>query len=305
MKNKITVTVGIPAYNEEANISKLLKSILAQKELDYKLEKIIIVCDASTDKTYKIIKSFKDSRILHLKNPERCGQQFSQNIILKNSKSEVTLILEGDIILADKRTINRLIKPFLKNRDRIGMVIGKSKPVEAEGFYEKILNYGHEFRSGLFSKWKQGINVYCGGGHSMKALSKQFAKKLTWPKQVPEDAYTYLKLKQKGFGMVRIPTAIAYMRNPANLKDRIKQVNKFQNGRKVLEKHFPEEFVRNEYAIPYKLSIIYTLKEFFKNPAFLTLYLLEIIVNRTLTFSRKEFDALYEPYESSKQLKLI
>ena len=51
MRKKLTVTIGIPAYNEEANVRNLLVSLLAQKETNFKLQEIIVVSDGSTDKT--------------------------------------------------------------------------------------------------------------------------------------------------------------------------------------------------------------------------------------------------------------
>lgn len=303
MKKKITVTIGIPVYNEEANVANLLTSVLEQKEIDYTLEKIIIVCDASTDKTYKIVQSFKDPRKLHLRNPERQGQQFSQNVILKNSQSDVTVILEGDIIPESDFTINELIKPFLVKNNKVAMAIGVPKAVKAKGFYERVLNNGHRFRTNLFGEWKEGINVYTAGGHSMKAINRRFSKNFRWPSQVPEDAYIYLKLISEGFTMVRNPKAVALMRNPTTFKDRLKQVAKFQSGRKTLEKYFPSIIVKSEYNIPFWFGVSCFLKEFFKNPFYLSLYLMDMSLNRILTKGKKQFNALYEPYSSSKKIK--
>ena len=303
MKNKKpTVTVGIPVYNEEANIGKLLESILAQKEEGFVLEKIIIVCDASTDKTYRIVESFKDARIRHLRNPKRQGQQFSQNIILQNSVSDITVILEGDVLPASRYTLATLIKPLLHKNSKVGMTTGRSTAVTAKGFYEKILNVGHEFRSQLFAEWKGGVNVYTACGHSMKAISRQFAKVLIWPKHVPEDTFTYFMLRQEGFDMVSVPSAVAYMRNPTNFKDRLKQVNKFQNGKKALESYFTSEIVKREYRLPLGFAISYTAKSFIKNPFWLALYIVEVAVNRIFTYGRMEFNALYNPYNSTKAL---
>ncbi|RLC37977.1 glycosyl transferase family 2, partial [Candidatus Falkowbacteria bacterium] len=49
-----TVTVGIPAYNEADNIAYLLKDLLGQKQADFKLERIIVISDGSSDNTAEI-----------------------------------------------------------------------------------------------------------------------------------------------------------------------------------------------------------------------------------------------------------
>ena len=51
MVKKQTVTIGIPAYNEEQNIGVLLSKLLAQKQIHYKLKEILIYLDGSIDHT--------------------------------------------------------------------------------------------------------------------------------------------------------------------------------------------------------------------------------------------------------------
>jgi len=61
MKEKIAIL--IPAYNEEANIQRVIK-----KCLPFKLD-LIVINDGSTDKTLEKVKAFKKIKILsHLKN---------------------------------------------------------------------------------------------------------------------------------------------------------------------------------------------------------------------------------------------
>ena len=57
---KLTVTIGIPAYNEEKNIGRLLRALLRQKTNGLSIKKIIVISDASTDKTSQIVRGFKE-----------------------------------------------------------------------------------------------------------------------------------------------------------------------------------------------------------------------------------------------------
>ena len=54
---KLTVTIGIPAYNEEKNIGRLLKSLSNQKGDDFTLNEIVVLSDGSTDMTNEIVHS--------------------------------------------------------------------------------------------------------------------------------------------------------------------------------------------------------------------------------------------------------
>lgn len=56
---KLTVTIGIPAYKEEKNIVRFLKSVLMQKEDGFKLNEIWVHSDRSVDRTVKLAKSLK------------------------------------------------------------------------------------------------------------------------------------------------------------------------------------------------------------------------------------------------------
>ena len=63
MAKKLSVSVGIPALNEELNIKQLLTAILRQEEDSFVLREIIVVSDGSTDETVALAKSIKDKRI--------------------------------------------------------------------------------------------------------------------------------------------------------------------------------------------------------------------------------------------------
>ena len=56
MKNSLTLTVGIPAYNEEANIIQLIDDILKQEYDGLELMKVIVSSDASTDSTDELVR---------------------------------------------------------------------------------------------------------------------------------------------------------------------------------------------------------------------------------------------------------
>jgi len=54
------VSVLIPARNEEKTIEKCLNSLLSQ---DYPLFEVIVFNDASSDRTYEILKSIKNEKV--------------------------------------------------------------------------------------------------------------------------------------------------------------------------------------------------------------------------------------------------
>ena len=61
MINKVAISVIIPCYNAELYIKDCLKSLLGQNIKNF--FEIIVIDDASKDKTVEIIKKFKLSKI--------------------------------------------------------------------------------------------------------------------------------------------------------------------------------------------------------------------------------------------------
>src|SRR3989344_5053584 len=60
------VSILIPAYNEEKNISKTIESVLKLNYPKNKIE-IIVIDDSSTDKTAQIAEKFKNVKVIYNK----------------------------------------------------------------------------------------------------------------------------------------------------------------------------------------------------------------------------------------------
>ena len=108
------ITVGIPAYNEEKNIAKII----------VKLKKIadqIIVCDdGSTDSTYAIAESLG---VTVIKHPKNSGYGMAiRSIFLKareiNADILVTIDADGQHKIED---INKIIKPIVDGQADISI----------------------------------------------------------------------------------------------------------------------------------------------------------------------------------------
>ncbi len=88
------ISVIIPVHNEEKYLARCLRSILNQtlKKEDYE---VLIIDDASNDKTYEILKQFKEEIIIK-KNSEKKGLPYSLNKGIKSSLSQYIVRLDGD-----------------------------------------------------------------------------------------------------------------------------------------------------------------------------------------------------------------
>ncbi len=89
------VSIIMTTFNEQNHIKLSIQSILSQTYKNYEL---IIVDDASTDKTCNIIKklSKEDNRIILIENKENVGFCKSLNIAIEKSKGEYIARADGD-----------------------------------------------------------------------------------------------------------------------------------------------------------------------------------------------------------------
>lgn len=89
----VKVSVIMPIYNEEKYLSEAIDSILMQ---DYTAWELIIVNDASTDRSEEIVKSYKDNRIRYFTYKENRGNPYAQNLGMKEARGEYILAFAGD-----------------------------------------------------------------------------------------------------------------------------------------------------------------------------------------------------------------
>jgi len=105
-----TVSVIIPAYNEEETIKKTIDSLL---EVDYPKSKIeiLVVDDGSMDRTADVVRSFKDKRVVLLQKKNEGNAAFAKNYGIGHSKGEVIITLDADSWVA-KDAIKKLLAHF-------------------------------------------------------------------------------------------------------------------------------------------------------------------------------------------------
>ncbi len=87
-----SVSIIVPAYNEQDKISSTLKSL---STLDYPKDKleIIVVDDGSEDSTYEVAKKFKNIKVFHKKNG---GKARALNFGLRRAKGEIVACVDSD-----------------------------------------------------------------------------------------------------------------------------------------------------------------------------------------------------------------
>lgn len=112
-ESKIRCSVGITAYNEEANIGRLLQTVLDQRLYDVEITEIIVVASGCIDCTVEIVQEYarRDPRIQLYVQEKREGKTSAINVFLAHAQETVCVLESGDT-LPGEDTIDRLVRLF-------------------------------------------------------------------------------------------------------------------------------------------------------------------------------------------------
>jgi len=94
------VTVLLPVYNTEKFVRQAIESILGQTFTDFEL---LIIDDASSDNTLRIVKLFSDPRIRIIENKQNLKLAKTLNIGLKEARGEYVARMDDDDIAISER----------------------------------------------------------------------------------------------------------------------------------------------------------------------------------------------------------
>jgi cellulose synthase/poly-beta-1,6-N-acetylglucosamine synthase-like glycosyltransferase len=105
----VEVSVVVPARNEAPRIQACLRSLLAQ---DYAREayEVIVVDDASTDRTSEVAASF-GVRVLRCRGASSSGGAVARNLGVASARGEVVAFTDADCV-AEPDWLRKLVAPF-------------------------------------------------------------------------------------------------------------------------------------------------------------------------------------------------
>ena len=224
MDRSQTVSVIIPAYNEESSIERTIDSVLHQTR---KPEEIIVIDDHSTDATGKLAEKM-GARVL--RPPKNTGSKAkAQNYALPHVKTDLTVAIDADTALHEN-ALEEMMEVMKKNdvAAASGFVLpGKIDSVWERGrfieymfaftFYKEIQEwYGKPLiSSGCFSIYRTDLlKKY--GGWPTRTLAEDMD--LTW---------TYYS---KGEKVKFVGEAFCYPLEPHDLTFLGKQLKRWSHG---------------------------------------------------------------------------
>lgn len=96
---KPTLTISLPAYNEERTIGDVLDALLKQRRNTFVLDRIVVYSDGSTDDTVRLVKDAQArAPVIHLvDDPVRRGKIYRMNQMFRDCASDLLMILDADV----------------------------------------------------------------------------------------------------------------------------------------------------------------------------------------------------------------
>ncbi len=235
---KVRVTVGVPAYNEEVTIGRLLRDILSQP-LDDKasLEEVIVNVSGSTDGTGAAVLevSGSDPRVHLIAKEGREGKTAALNDILQYATGEIMVFIDGDTVLGEG-SLNNLVKPLLISGD-VGVASGHVVPLkEEEGFFLFASHFIRQLHHELCCRLvEMGLATKVDG--SFYAFRRDILTRFP-PYMISDDEYVSWRAQKGGYRVVYSPKAVVSTDDPSSFKSFINWQRRVILGQFYIKRDF-------------------------------------------------------------------
>jgi cellulose synthase/poly-beta-1,6-N-acetylglucosamine synthase-like glycosyltransferase len=207
------ISIALPVYNEADVIASTLERILA---LDYPADRrqILVVSDASNDRTDEIVSRFADRGVELLRLPRRQGKTAAENAARPHLTGEIIVNTDASVRI-HSAAVRHLVAAF--GDPSVGLASGRDVSVanldtpanageQAYVGYEMWVRdletkvYGIVGASGCLYAIRAGLHM----GHVPDALSRDFAAALT--------------TREHGLRAVSVPEAMCFVPRGASLR---------------------------------------------------------------------------------------
>ena len=117
MDSFTTLTIIIPAYNEEKTIPAILDRIYAVRLTNNLQKEVILVNDCSTDRTEEVLMNYKaghpEVTLHYFKHTKNMGKGAAIHTGIEKANGEFLIVQDADLEY-DPEEYNELLKPILK-----------------------------------------------------------------------------------------------------------------------------------------------------------------------------------------------
>lgn len=220
------ISVTVPAYNEEETIAGALDAIL---EADYPADRrqVLVVSDASSDRTDEIVRSYTARGVELLRMPGRAGKTAAENAAADR--------LTGDFIIntdASVRVHPDAFRRLVEALDDPGVGVASSRDVSvgADGTEKNV----GEARYVPYEMWVRRLEtrVYgiVGASGSLYAV-RSAVHRTKLPKNLSRDFVAALIARERGYRALLVDDAVCFVpRTPGLRREYARKVRTMSRG---------------------------------------------------------------------------
>lgn len=210
---KLRCSVGVTAYNEEANIGPLLEALLNQHLHDVEITEIIVIASGCTDNTVPIVERYaaENPLIKLIVQPSREGKTAAINLFLAHAREDICVLESGDTLPAED-SVEHLVRMFTD--PTVGMVGAHKVPVNTP-----------DHLVGLFTHLRLRLE------HQLCLEIPRLGEMIAFRKvldRIPPDvamdeAFVEAFIIQRGMSVRYAPDAVVYNTGPDTISDFVRQ----------------------------------------------------------------------------------
>jgi len=225
---QLRCSVGVTAYNEEANIGRLLDALLNQHLHDVEISEIIVVASGCTDNTIPIVESIaaREPRVRLFTQPKREGKTAAINIFLSNATKEICVLESGDT-LPHEDAVEHLVRMFAD--PTVGMTGAHKIPVNTPDHLVGLFTH-------LRLRLEHQLCLEIPRLGEMIAFRKVFDR--IPPDVAMDEAFVEALVVQRGMQVRYAPDAVVYNTGPDTISDWVRQRRRNHAGHLYLKSKY-------------------------------------------------------------------
>lgn len=224
-------SIIVPAYNEAEDIAQTLDALIS---LNWADKEIVVVDDASTDKTPEIVSCYSTQGVKLVRQTKNLGRCEARNAGIREASGEVVVVLNADVQLPSD-FLQRLALHYNSGAD---FVLVESEVANTDTLFPRYIQARHVFsyrNSDTSLVWTEGFSCRRSAALSVGL----FRSDLPIPLTSGEDVYFGKQLERQGYRKVMDRSIIVRHTAPHRLKD------------------FCHQRLERGYAVPLALFFLY------------------------------------------------
>lgn len=212
-----TVSFLIPVHNEEQNLARRLDELTRLLQIAGVTGEIIVISDASTDRSVEIARQYSDRGVRVLEMPEKLGKAAALTAGAALAQHDVLVFADARQRWAED-TLTRLLENFAD--PTVGAVSGDLVLESAPGVLAGVGMYWR------FEKWlrkqESRLGSQVGVTGAISACRRSLFRPIP-PGTLLDDVYWPMHVVLQGYRVVHDERALAYDRLPENPRDEFRR----------------------------------------------------------------------------------